>query len=114
MSLINLAIAAEASLANKVNTSAKQKGIASSRLKRVLRFDFLKQIHEGSRELTGKSFKDEHPDEYGWIRTLWIAREHLAHGKDPRIEMADGKVRDVILEDIPNFIRAVHALVWWD
>ena len=107
--VLELAISNEALLAETLVTWVEQGRIEKSEIDRVLAGnDFLDHLARAE-ELVESRFRDEQPVEFEWIKAIWIARGHVAHGKTP---LAQGG-RELTLKDMPNVFGSVVCLRQW-
>jgi hypothetical protein len=112
-SIINLAIAAEAGVAEKLERIGRERGLDFKRIKQVLGREFLQRLDNGTRDIMGRSFKTERAAEYSWIKSLWASRGHLAHGKAARVPLPDGSIGGIGLPELSKIIPAVAVLLRW-
>lgn len=82
--------------------------------KRNLRFNGSDLIRHVSREMdrqTGRSLERDDGDAFEFLKRVWIARGHLAHGKAMKWD-ADEQFGDAIAEHF--FATANRVLAWFD
>jgi hypothetical protein len=78
--------------------------LAFERLRRKVRgTDLLSHITDELKRVGGRSYEEEHPSDYQWVRKLWITRGNIAHG------------RPTALDDLTafQFLRAAEQCVQW-
>lgn len=61
----------------------------------VGRTDILKQLSKGFEKVFGRNLANEMPEEFGFVKSLWISRGDFAHGKPFKWEM--GGNDDIVL-----------------
>jgi hypothetical protein len=110
--LLELAISAESAVAEMFTEMALKREVSGSALKKVLRLDFGDRLARGAKQLFGRSFADERPDEHEWVLRAWFSRGNVAHALEPKVKMPDG-VRLVNHADVVRMIGAILELFKW-
>jgi hypothetical protein len=87
--IIEAAIACETVLTEHARHNAHSLGVTSGQIRRELeKATFDHSLDRGCRRIFGRSFREDHPEAYAWLKSLWVGRNNLAHGKPELIRHA--------------------------
>jgi hypothetical protein len=111
-SVLELGISNEVLLAETLSKWVSKARITQSQSERLLRgSDFLN--HLGNLEaLCKRSFAKDNPSAFAWIKSTWIGRGHVAHGKAPRAPVPDGS-QELTLKSMPSAFLAAQNFREW-
>jgi hypothetical protein len=111
-SILEVAISNEILLAESLNAWTVQRGLDKSQVKNVFHGnDYIKHLTRIG-ALWRRSFEDERPNEFRWIKAAWIARGNVAHGKPP-IAPLPGGIGLMSLDDLVSVFASGIALREW-
>ncbi|HEX6041065.1 hypothetical protein [Longimicrobium sp.] len=112
-SLFEASIACESAIQEAAAHHAATLQVPVEELERSLKgSDLLFNLDRGVKSILGRSFREDCPEQYDWIRKLWAARGRVAHGKSALI-VHDGQRRTPTPEDRVAMIHSVHRLFFW-
>lgn len=107
--ILDLGISNELLLAETLAKWAPMRKVDQTKVNQVLGGnDYLRHLSRAGK-LWNRSFEEEYPTEFEWIKAIWIARGKLAHGKPP---IAHGP-RVITLKDGPSMFASVIELRKW-
>lgn len=111
-SILETAISNELLLAETLEIWGLHRGVESSKLRGVLGGnDYLDHLERVGR-LWNRSFEQDRPNEFRWIKAAWIARGHVAHGKPALCPLPQG-IDQLTLKDMISVFASVIALRQW-
>lgn len=87
-------------------------GVERSKIRSVLQgSDYLAHLERVGR-LWNRSFEQDRPNEFKWIKAAWIARGNVAHGKPALCPLPQG-IDQLSLNDMISVFASVIALRKW-
>jgi hypothetical protein len=112
-SVLEAAIACELMIEERPTIIADAHGLSkASFVKAFAGTDLLKKLDRGLEQTIGRSFAKEQPQAFSWVKALWIARGHVAHGK-AAVSAGGGKVRELTSDDQVKILDGVLHLIYW-
>jgi hypothetical protein len=111
-SILEVAISNEVLLAEVLNGWMSQRRLVKAQVKRALYGnDYMEHLKRVG-AFWMRSFEDECPNEFRWIKAAWIARGNVAHGKSPIAPLPEG-ISPMTLDDVLSVFASGIALREW-
>lgn len=110
---VEAAVACEMLFLNEFLRVAVTAGMEEkSARKLVKKLKFEDMLDFGLQELVGRSFADSNPEQYEWLKALWVGRGNVAHGL-PEVITHGGERRVATPDDRTAIMNAVVELFMW-